>query len=220
MPGKDARLTPKIANFHTHTISTDCLGGSDLNIDLFRSIGDGDDIAFRQVFRYYTPRLYSFTLRIVKSDTVAEGLVQQAFLKLWEQRAQVALKENPSSWLFTVAANLSFNYLKKMSHQQRYIEHVKRRLADPGDVPDAELILSLKDKKGMLYQAIDKMPPQRQYIFKLSRLSGLTHKEIGEKLQISPMTVKNQLVAALHFLRNQLRKDDLVALLPLVLLPF
>ncbi|MBO9565352.1 MAG: RNA polymerase sigma-70 factor [Niastella sp.] len=191
------------------------MSGSVKHIKLFDLIGKGDEIAFQQVFRHYTPRLHPFIFKVVKSEPVAEGIVQQVFLKLWENRVQVASKSDPSAWLFTVAAHLSFNYLKKMSVQQRYIDYVKRTMEEGANTPEAEKILSSKENQGVLYRAIEQLPPQRQYIFKLSRIEGLTHKEIAEKLQISPITVKNQLVAALDFLRKQLQKNDALLLIML-----
>lgn len=190
------------------------------HIELFKGIGHGEDAAFRQVFRYYAPRLHPFILKIVKADAVAEGIVQQVFLKLWEHREQVALKDDPSSWLFTVAANLSFNYLKKIAVQQRYVDHIKQTMADASHTPDAEKILAAKEDQHVLHNAIAQLPTQRQYIFKLSRIEGLSHKEIADKLQISPFTVKNQLIAALGFLRKQLQKNDVLLLITLINLPF
>lgn len=182
------------------------MSGSTTHIDQFILIARGDERAFQHVFRYYTPRLHQFILKIVKKESVAEGVVQHVFLKLWEHREEVALKDNPSSWLFTVAAHLSFNYLKRMSVQQRYIDFVKRAMAEGGNREEVEGIIAFKESRGILYKAIEQLPPQRQNIFKLSRMEGLSHKEIAARLQISPLTVKNQLVAALDYLRKEMKK--------------
>jgi RNA polymerase sigma-70 factor (family 1) len=178
------------------------------HIELFGLIGKGDETAFRDIFHYYTPRLNPFIFKIVKSGPVAEGIVQDVFMKLWLHREEVAQKEDPSSWLFTVAANLAFNYLKKMSTQQRYIEYVKSVIVENSDISEAEQLLISKDNHAALFTAVEKLPPQRQRIFKLSRMEGLTHKEIAEKLDISPFTVKNQLVAALDHIRKYLKRTD------------
>ena len=178
------------------------------HIELFGLISKGDETAFRDIFHYYTPRLNPFIFKIVKSGPVAEGIVQDVFMKLWLHREEVARKEDPSSWLFTVAANLAFNYLKKMSTQQRYIEYVKSVIVENSDISEAEQLLISKDNHAALFTAVEKLPPQRQRIFKLSRMEGLTHKEIAEKLDISPFTVKNQLVAALDHIRKYLKRTD------------
>jgi RNA polymerase sigma-70 factor (family 1) len=190
------------------------------HIKLFELVGKGDETAFREIFHYYTPRLNPFIFKIVKSGPVAEGIVQDVFIKLWLHREQVAQKDDPSSWLFTVAANLAFNYLKKVSTQQRYIEYIKSAIAESNDMPEAEHLLISKDNHAALHTAVEKLPPQRQRIFKLSRMEGLSYKEIAEKLDISPFTVKNQLVAALDYIRKYLKKTDAFFIISLYTLPY
>lgn len=189
-----------------------------IHIDLFNRIGKGDESAFRDIFHIYTPRLHSFIYKIVKSSTATENLIQDVFMKLWLNREEVAHKDDPSSWLFTVASHQAFNYLKKMSNSQRYIDYVKRESLQPASQPEAELQLILKEKQAAYHQALDQLPQQRRIIFRMSREQLLTHKEIAEKLQISPFTVKNQLIAALGFLRKHLHRNDALFLVGLTIL--
>jgi RNA polymerase sigma-70 factor (ECF subfamily) len=136
-------------------------------------------------------------------------------MKLWLNREEVAQKDDPSSWLFTVASNQAFNYLKKMSNSQRYIDYVKRESHQQVSQPEAEQHLTLKEKQAAYHHALDRLPQQRRIIFRMSREQLLTHKEIAEKLQISPFTVKNQLIAALGFLRKHLHRNDALFLIGL-----
>jgi RNA polymerase sigma-70 factor (family 1) len=177
------------------------------HIELFQRIGQGDEAAFRDVFHIFTPRLHVFLYRIVKSASVTEGLIQDVFMKLWLNKEDVAQKDDPSSWLFTVAANQAFNHLKRMSTKQRYIEYVKKEMT-VDTPPEAEEALTLKESREAFYDALEKLPQQRRLIFTMSRVEGLTHKEIAVKLQISPFTVKNQVIAALDFMRKHLHKSS------------
>ena len=177
------------------------------HIELFQRIAQGDEAAFRDIFHIFTPRLHVFLYRIVKSESITEGLIQDVFMKLWLNREEVAQKEEPASWLFTVAANQAFNHLKRMSTKQRYIDYIKREMA-VDTPPEAEESLALKESREAFYEALEKLPQQRRLIFTMSRLEGLTHKEIAVKLQISPFTVKNQVIAALDFMRKHLHRNS------------
>jgi RNA polymerase sigma-70 factor (family 1) len=183
-----------------------------INAELFTLLADGDEQAFRQVFHYYTPRLLPFVFNIVKSDAIAEEIVQDVFLKLWTNRQDVAQKDSPSSWLFTVAAHSSLSFLRRVSIERHYIDRIKLQMQQTWEQNPTEDQLFLAEDEALLRKAIDTLPPQQQLVYTLSRQAGLSHKEIAEKLGISPNTVKNHLVAALKTLRESIRKANIIFL--------
>lgn len=172
--------------------------------ELFLQIADGDENAFRKVFHSFNQRLFPYVLNIVKSSTVAEEIVQEVFLKLWTNRQAVAAMDNPVAWLFTVAANQSFTYLKRISTEQRVIDKIKQSM-HASENPTDEYIF-FNESKTILQKAVGELPAQRQVIYKLSREEGLNHQQIADQLNLSPNTVKNQLVSALRTIREQLQK--------------
>ncbi len=167
-------------------------------------------MAFRQIFHYYTPRLLPFVFSMVKSDAVAEEIVQDVFLKLWTNRVEVAQKEAPSSWLFTVAANQSLTFLRRMSVERRYIDKVKAEIDQAWFQNPTEDLLFLREDEALLKKAIDALPPQQKLIYTLSRHEGLSHKEIADQLNISPNTVKNHIVTAVRALREFIQKASII----------
>jgi len=175
--------------------------------ELFIRVAAGDEQSFRQIFHHYAPRLNPFVLNIVKSEAFAEEIVQDVFLKLWVNRVQVSEKDSPSSWLFTVAAHQSFSFLKKRSTERRFIDSVKKQMLDHGGSSPTEDIIFSRENEVLLQEAMNRLPPQRQAIYRLSRTEGLTHKEIADKLNISSNTVKNQLVNAIRSIREYVRKS-------------
>lgn len=176
------------------------------NSELFIQLAAGDEHAFRQVFHYYTPRLQPFVFNIVKSAVITEEIVQDVFMKLWINRHEVAAKDNPPSWLFTVAAHQSLSFLRRMSVERRYIDSVKIQMQEAGQLNPAEDQLLLKEGEYLANRAIDSLPPQQKLIYMLSRHEGLSHLQIAEQLQISPNTVKNHIVTAVRTLRKILGK--------------
>lgn len=169
---------------------------------LLGRVSDGDVIAFRVLFDTYNKRLYAAALKITKSSYGAEEIVQEVFAGLWEHRTRLQEVENPSAYIFTVAYNRTFRYLKKVSKSKDLKEALRHRLQEARN--DTEEWLDMKETNDLIHQAVSQLPPRRQLIFKLSREKGLSHKEIAEQLNISPLTVKKQMVIALRNIRSSL----------------
>lgn len=172
--------------------------------DWFRQIAAGDTHAFTELFHYYNARLFPFIRRLTRSETIAEEIVQEVFLRLWVNREKVAGMENPGAWLFLVASNLSLTHLRNavnlaVKHAGAYRQS---GVATAGDQLLQEL--DSKEMAALVEAAVHRMPPRRQQIFRLSRQEGLTHQEIAEKLSLSPSTVKDHLVLALKSIREYL----------------
>ncbi|HRE52713.1 MAG TPA: RNA polymerase sigma-70 factor [Flavitalea sp.] len=181
-----------------------------MNAELFTLLAAGDETAFRRVFHYYTPRLRPFVFSIVKSNAVAEEIVQDIFLKLWANREAVAQKENPSSWLFTVAARQSLSFLRHMSVERRYIDSVKAQIAQHSLQNPIEDRLFLREEEALLKKAVEILPPRQKLIYTLSRHEGFSHKQIADQLNISPHTVKNHIITALRTLQDFVRKASII----------
>lgn len=176
-------------------------------LSLFRNLATGDEQDFRRVFHYYNARLFPFILKVVKEEEPARELVQDVFLKLWIHRESVAVMENPSSWLFRVASNLAISYLRTKAVQQRRDIASLKMQESGGEQLHIESGIDAKKLQAIIDEAIEQLPDRRREIYKLSRLAGLSHKEIAEKLQLSQSTVKNQVVDALKFIEEQIRRQ-------------
>jgi len=176
-------------------------------LSLFRDLATGDEQDFRRVFHYYNARLFPFILKVVKEEEPARELVQDTFLKLWLHREAVSAMDNPSSWLFRVASNLAISYLRtKAARQRRDIASIQAGDTEAEQL-DIESGIDAKKLQAIIDEAIDQLPDRRKEIYKLSRLAGLSHKQIAEKLQLSQSTVKNQVVDALKFIEEQIRRQ-------------
>lgn len=199
-----------LKNNRVATAKKELIQDRPINAELFAQLAGGNEIAFRQIFHYYTPRLLPFVFSIVKSEAVAEEIVQDVFLKLWTHRHDVAGKEAPSSWLFTIAANQSLTFLRRMSVERRYIDTVKEQIDEARLQNPTEDQLFLRENEALLKKALDNLPPQQKLIYTLSRQEGLSHKEIADQLNISPNTVKNHIVTAVRTLREFIRKSSII----------
>ncbi len=171
--------------------------------DLFLQVSEGDVTAFRTVFDAYRLRLYGAAFKLTKSEYASEEIVQEIFTALWESRANLANVENPPAYIFTIAYNKTFRYLKKVSNDQAFLQSLARKGEGHSDT---EEYLDVKESEGLINDAVKDLPPQRKLIYKMSREQGLSHQQIAEELHISPLTVKKQVSLALQAIRENLAK--------------
>lgn len=170
------------------------------NIDsqLVTLLKQGDADAFEKVFYGFSDRLYYFAMRYLRSQHDAEEIVQDVFVKLWENRENLNENLSFSGYLFTIARNTIFNQNRKKVNEQAYHEYVRGFLENTTSKTEDDLIYS--DIKSMIDKVVDELPPQRKLIYKLSRESGLSYREIAEQLNLSERTVEAHIRLALKTL--------------------
>lgn len=186
------------------------------NKDLFLRIANGDEQAFTEIFHIYTPKLLPYIIKIARKEQLAEEMVQETFLRLWINRAKLAQVDQPSSWLFRVASNVTVTYLKTQLNRKRLLTKVQVEEEEDTvsqKIHSKELVL-------LIQHAINLLPEKRQEIYRLSREAGLTHQQIADQLGISINTVKNQLGMALKFMQEHISKETGLTLLTIsIILP-
>ncbi|MDQ7039897.1 MAG: RNA polymerase sigma-70 factor [Rhodothermus sp.] len=166
---------------------------------LARRIRDGDQQAFRQFFERYYAFLLHYLERMGVSPEVAEDLVQQAFLAIWERRAQIDPNRSLRAFLFRIGHNRALNHFR---NTRRLSREELPELKDPAPGADRRTDATLLQAR--LREAIARLPERRRAVFELCFLQELTYREAAEVLGISPKTVENQMAQALRQLRAAL----------------
>ncbi|HEU4553985.1 MAG TPA: sigma-70 family RNA polymerase sigma factor [Chitinophaga sp.] len=172
--------------------------------ELFRLISEGDESAFRLLFRRYVPELRPLILHLTKAPAVTDDIVQETFLRLWISRDKLAGIENPRSWLLRIAFHQSFSYLRKQAVHHKVMNAITVSTAAEEQVSPTEDTLRYHSLLTQVRTAAGQLPPQAKRIYLLSRDKGLKIPEIARELSLSPNTVKNSLVRSLQFIRKQL----------------
>ena len=142
---------------------------------------------YNQAVDKYSGRLYSFIVRITWNEQNAKDLVQDTFLKLWVNRDKV-ISDKAKSWLFTVAHNLTINFVKKHSRQDYVSEDYK---LERGVSSDKKF-----EQKDIIDQCLVQLSEQQRSIVLLRDLEGYNYKEIGEILELNESQVKVYLFRA------------------------
>lgn len=171
-----------------------------INIDkvLLRQIADGDEKAFRILFYHYKDRFYSVVLKMSRSGDTAEEIVQEVFIKIWEQRASLIEINNPDAYFFTVIYRRVFDHYKKIALERKLLKVISE-FPTFQNITD-ETVLANESER-LVKEAVTKLPPQQQLIFKLSKHQGMSREQIAEQLHLSPNTVRNHMAEAIKFIR-------------------
>jgi RNA polymerase sigma factor (sigma-70 family) len=141
--------------------------------------------------------------------------LQEVFLKVWLNRDVLVNVNEPSAWLYRIASNLSLNQLRRQANEYKKLREI---ISAEGHDSDSLLAnLSAKELHQMIHEAVTGLPEKRKEIYLMSREAGLSHKEIALKLNISVITVKNQVTSALKTIQEHITKTSGVYV-PLVLL--
>lgn len=161
----------------------------------------GEEI-FTNLFYACKERLFGYVLAVSHSHYAAEEIIQEIFLKLWLMRDHLGTIENGEAYLFAIARNKVLNYLRKAHYDERLFADIKNRMRPVSN--DVEEHISLSESDRLIEEAITLLSPQRQLVYRLSRLQGMNHQEIARKMRLSRNTVKNHLLQSLRFIRSYL----------------
>ncbi len=169
-------------------------------IETLIAIASGDGDAFKTLFMHYYPKVKAFAKCLVKSDSAAEDIAQDLFLKLWEKRADITKIERFDMYIYRSVKNGSLNFLSKSCQQS--ISLVESEIDIVESTVEEEYYA--KEKELLIKLIVNAMPAQRRKIFELSRYVGMTNSDIADTLNLSKKTVENHLTLALREIRQSL----------------
>lgn len=172
----------------------------------------GNDLAFKQVYHRYSKKVYTFAFRLLRSEMLAEEVMQECMLKVWNIVKNGKEIDNLEAYFRTTAKNLSLNTLRKIESESR-VRDFSLENWDESHTDTEEAIL-LNDARRILEDAINLLPPQQRLVFQLCHQQGLTYDEAASQMGISSKTVAVHMKLALRFVRVYIKKaSDLLALL-------
>lgn len=172
----------------------------DTDQDLLLDIANGDSRAFEILYRRYFSKLYGAAYKRLQDKALTEEIVQELFVSLWERRASLPV-ENIESYLFTSIKYLVIAQFKKDTLFEKYSSTLN---LDENDDNFTEQTVAFDELNEAYQEALLSIPERCREVFLLKR-SGLSQKEISEKLDISEKTVENQMTKALKILREALK---------------
>lgn len=169
---------------------------------LLSLVSKGNEIAFRQLYHLWQSHLSSYIFSITKSSELTAEIVQDVFLKIWQNRENLSNIDNFKAYLFAVSHNYALNELRNLIRKflmfQKWEKHILEETDENfDDAKTNDLIL--------VDEAIDKLSERQKEIYLLHRHEKLTYQQIAEQLGISKETVKTHLGMAIKSIIKQLR---------------
>jgi len=171
-------------------------------LGLLESLKEGDEKAFNYFFHLYYKSLSLFSFRIINDEDVAEEIVQDTFIKLWERHKDFSHPSALKSFLFTTVRNASLNWLRKQKRESLLVAQ-QIFLANTSEQPVLNTMIAAETYTEV-HTAINNLPPQCSRIFRMIFFEGKDYPQIAAELKLTISTIRNQKARALTLLRQQL----------------
>jgi RNA polymerase sigma-70 factor (family 1) len=169
------------------------------DIDLLMRISEGDRHAFRELYQRYTPVLYPFIKSLCNEDALCEDIVQEVFIKIWDNRVQAVNIKQVRSYLFKAAKNRFLNELRKQKTERRVIYDRIYNGIDP-ETPEQQL--TFKEGMRLGNEALSRLSPKRRTIVEMSTREELSLDEIADRVGSSKNVVKKLLYQGLAMMKK------------------
>ncbi len=186
--------------------------GSD--IKLVEGLKKSDVSCFDELFEKYSDKIFRFAMHYLKREEEAEEIVQNVFIKVWENRKNLKSELSFKSFIFTIAHNAILKYFRNVAYHQSFVkEQILTTSSESNDESRIEYNLVLQE----VNKLIEELPEKKRIVFIKNKIDGLTSAEIAKELNLSKSTVDNHISEAVKILKNKAGKLSFTLLLFLYL---
>lgn len=170
--------------------------------ELSALLREGDKGAYTEIYNRHKDLLQNHLYKKLGNLEEVKDVLQDLFVKLWINKADMPLTDNLPGYLFCAARNRVFNHLSHKKVESRYISSIHTFINEHNYITD--LVVREREFAQIIRQEIEALPPKMREVFILSREEHLSHEQIAKNLNISPQTVSKQISNALKILRVKL----------------
>ncbi len=163
---------------------------------------EGDEMAYTEIYHRYNGPLYLFVYKRLRDREQAKDLIHDFFLILWSNHTSIAIQSSLAVYLFTSMRNRMLDLIAHHQVQARYISHFQEYL--DVEINNTDHLVRRRDLQYLINREINTLPPKMKMVFRLSRESELSRKEIAQQLGLSEQTVKSHMHQALKILKSKL----------------
>ena len=151
--------------------------------------------AFGKLYMAFMPKMLQFAQSIIKNKELAEEIVSDVFIKIWQYRENLEKIDNLKLYLYISVKNTAINYLAR--HYRKDVISIDEINIETDAIQyNPEQLLITSEVVNRINTAIKMLPPRCKLIFKLAKEDGLKYNEIAQLLNISVKTIDNQMAIA------------------------
>lgn len=169
------------------------------DLELVALLNKGDQLAYTEIFERYKLLLYRHAFHILSDHEAVNDIIQELFLDIWQRHNTLHISSSLTAYLFQSVRNRIFDYIAHKKVENKYLQFI-REFAEKGAYITDETIRA-KELNLLIEKEIAALPEKMRQVFELSRDTDLSYKQIGEQLNISHKTVKQQVYNAVKILR-------------------
>jgi RNA polymerase sigma factor (sigma-70 family) len=171
--------------------------------DLLLRLRDGDYTAFEIIYSNLKIKIAQRLMRLLNSRDLVEDVLQELFIRLWNNRKGIDAEKPIEAYLYRIAINLVNDYYREISRDKKLAEELWCRFPDLYN-PFEEISQVNADSE--LFRSINRLPEQRKKVFLLCKLDKKSYAEVSKLLQISEAAVNDHITKANRFLRENYDK--------------
>ena len=181
--------------------------------DIFhvRKIKAGSTESFDKMYRKYFPRLFAFSMHLTRSQTDADEIVQETFIKIWETRERLNPDLPFAGYVIKIARNLIYNKTTQRLREADLAFQYSQTQSHTSELTSEEINYNSLNK--LLSEVVDQLPFMQKKVFTMSRLHGMSNQEIASRLQLSQSTVENHINLATRKLKKILLRHEVYLIL-------
>jgi RNA polymerase sigma-70 factor (ECF subfamily) len=178
--------------------------------DLVLLLNESNEAAFEELYNLYSNRLLGYLIKLVKTETFAVDILQEAFIKIWNNRQNIDPEQSFRSYLFRIAENLVYDFFRKAARDKKLAAALINNVYD--EYRHVEEKFCQKEIDQLLQTAIDMLPPKRRQVFQLIKMEERSYEEVSELLHVSTSTINDHVVKATKSIRENLERYHVTAI--------
>lgn len=171
-------------------------------------------LQFEKSFKEHYNALANYAYSILKNEADAEDVVQEVFIRVWQNNPGIIQSDQVKFYLITSVRNGCISFLRKQAGKT----FVQPEDVHLHQVSDESTVQSTDDLMALAQKAMESLPPQCGVIFKMSRFGKLTYQQIADELGLSVKTVENQMGKALRIMRDFAKQHNVAVSLLLMVI--
>lgn len=176
--------------------------------DLVILLSQSNEFAFERLYHLYSERLLGYLFKLVKSEAFAAEILQETFIKIWNNRVNIDPSQSFRSYLFRIAENLVYDFFRKAARDEKMRQVLMNSVNEYRHIEEN---LSVKENSQLLQEAINTLPAKRRQVFQMVKIEERSYEEVSGLLEVSTSTINDHIVKATKTIREKLQRYHISA---------